>query len=163
MVPPDTHRCNIAERAIQTFKNHFIAMLSGVDPSFPIFLWSRLVPQAVLTLNLVRPSNVAPKVSAHQYMHGTFNFNTTPLAPLGCQVQMYLKPHRQTSWGKHASAGWYLGAALQHYRCHRIWNKETKAERVSDTVFFKHKYITCLLYTSPSPRDQRGSRMPSSA
>ena len=24
-------------------------------------------------------------------------------------------------------------------------------------------YHTCLLYTSPSPRDQRGSRMPSSA
>ena len=24
-------------------------------------------------------------------------------------------------------------------------------------------YWTCLLYTSPSPRDQRGSRMPSSA
>ena len=32
---------------------------------------------------------------------------------------------------------------------------------------FIHKVITkediCLLYTSPSPRDQRGSRMPSSA
>ena len=26
-----------------------------------------------------------------------------------------------------------------------------------------HSYISCLLYTSPSPRDQRGSRMPSSA
>ena len=25
------------------------------------------------------------------------------------------------------------------------------------------KIIVCLLYTSPSPRDQRGSRMPSSA
>ena len=25
------------------------------------------------------------------------------------------------------------------------------------------QYVTCLLYTSPSPRDQRGSRMPSSA
>ena len=25
------------------------------------------------------------------------------------------------------------------------------------------KFISCLLYTSPSPRDQRGSRMPSSA
>ena len=24
-------------------------------------------------------------------------------------------------------------------------------------------YVPCLLYTSPSPRDQRGSRMPSSA
>ena len=26
-----------------------------------------------------------------------------------------------------------------------------------------HNFVTCLLYTSPSPRDQRGSRMPSSA
>ena len=26
-----------------------------------------------------------------------------------------------------------------------------------------HVYRACLLYTSPSPRDQRGSRMPSSA
>ena len=142
MVPPDTHRRNIAERAIQTFKNHFIAILAGVDPDFPIFLWNKLVPQAVLTVNLVRPSNVAPKVSAHAYMHGHFDYNATPLAPLGCQVQLYLKPHRRTSWGKHASQGWYLGAALQHYRCHRVWNKETKAERISDTVFFKHKYIT---------------------
>ena len=32
-----------------------------------------------------------------------------------------------------------------------------EAQEVSTT------YITCLLYTSPSPRDQRGSRMPSSA
>ena len=28
---------------------------------------------------------------------------------------------------------------------------------------FGHLHIPCLLYTSPSPRDQRGSRMPSSA
>ena len=26
-----------------------------------------------------------------------------------------------------------------------------------------YQFLTCLLYTSPSPRDQRGSRMPSSA
>ena len=28
---------------------------------------------------------------------------------------------------------------------------------------FEPKYITCLLYTSPSPRDRTRSRMPSSA
>ena len=28
---------------------------------------------------------------------------------------------------------------------------------------FENKDYACLLYTSPSPRDQRGSRMPSSA
>ena len=30
-------------------------------------------------------------------------------------------------------------------------------------IFFNNEVQTCLLYTSPSPRDQRGSRMPSSA
>ena len=30
-------------------------------------------------------------------------------------------------------------------------------------VSLNDEVITCLLYTSPSPRDQRGSRMPSSA
>ena len=39
---------------------------------------------------------------------------------------------------------------------------------IGDTCYFfcdgqKTKIHTCLLYTSPSPRDQRGSRMPSSA
>ena len=30
-------------------------------------------------------------------------------------------------------------------------------------IVFTPEYIACLLYTSPSPRDQRGARMPSSA
>ena len=33
-------------------------------------------------------------------------------------------------------------------------------ERLRDFLLFR---FGCLLYTSPSPRDQRGSRMPSSA
>ena len=36
------------------------------------------------------------------------------------------------------------------------------SDNVPDTIRNKQLY-TCLLYTSPSPRDQRGSRMPSSA
>ena len=30
-------------------------------------------------------------------------------------------------------------------------------------IIISSAYYSCLLYTSPSPRDQRGSRMPSSA
>ena len=33
----------------------------------------------------------------------------------------------------------------------------------ASTILAQHDIDTCLLYTSPSPRDQRGSRMPSSA
>ena len=32
-----------------------------------------------------------------------------------------------------------------------------------DKKYIINYYVNCLLYTSPSPRDQRGSRMPSSA
>ena len=43
----------------------------------------------------------------------------------------------------------------------------TDDERVANAVieagFDAQMTRTCLLYTSPSPRDQRGSRMPSSA
>ena len=31
---------------------------------------------------------------------------------------------------------------MEHYRCHKIYVKKTRSERISDTVFFKHKYIT---------------------
>ena len=34
---------------------------------------------------------------------------------------------------------------------------------INDFVYNSFLYITCLLYTSPSPRDRQKSRMPSSA
>ena len=39
------------------------------------------------------------------------------------------------------------------------WNRDGCEDKGYDSFF----YTDCLLYTSPSPRDQRGSRMPSSA
>ena len=42
-------------------------------------------------------------------------------------------------------------------------NLEQVANFVCPNVRFTHGGGDCLLYTSPSPRDQRGSRMPSSA
>jgi hypothetical protein len=36
---PGDHRLNQAERAIQTFKNHFISILYGTDSSFPANQW----------------------------------------------------------------------------------------------------------------------------
>ncbi len=44
--PPFNHRTNKAERAIQTFKRHFISILAGTHPSFPINFWHELIPQA---------------------------------------------------------------------------------------------------------------------
>ena len=142
LVPPDMHRRNMAEKAIQTFKDHFVAILSGVDESFPMHLWDRLLPQTEMTLNLLRMSKVEPKVSAWAYLFGPHNYNARPLAPLGCAVQVHEKPNKCKSWDPHSSDGWYIGTSDEHYRCFRIYKKETKTEIISDTVYFRHKYIT---------------------
>ena len=142
LVPPDDRRRNLAERAIQMFKSHFKLVLAGVDNSFPMGLWDKLLPQTILTLNLLQQPNVAPTVLAYQYVHGSFDYNKTPLAPLGCAVQLYESNTRRGTWAEHSTDGWYIGTLMEHYRCHRIYVKKTRSERISDTVFFKHKYIT---------------------
>ena len=43
VVPSHTHRANATERAIQTFKNHFLSGLAICDPDFPIAEWDRLL------------------------------------------------------------------------------------------------------------------------
>jgi hypothetical protein len=53
LVPPDMHRRNQVERPICTFKDHFLAILAGVDSAFPPYIWDLLLPQAELTLNVL--------------------------------------------------------------------------------------------------------------
>jgi hypothetical protein len=52
LVPSYSHRRNSSERAISSFKDHLIAGLCSTDKSFPMHLWDRLLPQAVITLNM---------------------------------------------------------------------------------------------------------------
>ena len=75
LVSPGDHRANPAERAIQTFKNHFIAMLSGADPEFPVDCWDLLIPHADISLNLLRSSRVQSQLSAYALIHGNFDYN----------------------------------------------------------------------------------------
>ncbi len=53
LVPPKEHQCNMAEKTIQTFKDHFIRVLSGCAPSMPIHLWCQLLPQVEQQLLLL--------------------------------------------------------------------------------------------------------------
>ena len=54
-----------------------------------------------------------------------------------------------------------LAVIFGAFGAHGLKNKVSP----DDLIIFETgvKYHICLLYTSPSPRDQRGSRMPSSA
>ena len=130
LFPPDTHRRNLAERAIQTFKNHLNAILARLDPHFPMYLWDQLLPQAVATLNLLPPANADQSKSAYEYVNGPFDYNSTPFAPLlGCSAQMHNATNRRKTWDVHSLDGWYLGTSPEHYHCHRFlqqnaWQKD---------------------------------------
>jgi hypothetical protein len=79
LVPPHLHFRNAAERAIGNFKEKFVAGLSSVDPAFPLHLWDRLLPQAEITLNLLRTSRLHPQLSAAAHFHGLVDYNKTAL------------------------------------------------------------------------------------
>ena len=147
LVPPHDHRRNIAEKAIQTFKAHFISILCGTDKDFPLHLWCRLLPQAEHTLNMLRSARVAPNVSAYAYLWKQHDFNANPFAPLGCKVEAHIKPAVRETWAAHTASGYYIGNAWDHYRCHEIYISDTKHSRICETVFFKHKYLTMPSFT----------------
>ncbi len=136
LVPPHNHRRNAAERAIQTWKENFIAGLCSVHPDFPMLEWDRLTFQGMMTLNFLRNSRVNPKLSAWEYLFGRFDYNKTPLAPPGMKLVIHNKPSQRRSWDPHGLLAFYVGPAMQHYRCMRCYVPATKAERVTDTVTY---------------------------
>jgi hypothetical protein len=147
LVPPDMHRRNRAERA-STFKSHFLSILAGVDKVFPLYLWDLLLPQAELTLNLLRQATLNPRISAWEYFQGPFDFNKTPLGPVGCRVLIHAKPITRRSWDFRAKQGFYIGPALDSYWCFKLINADTKSQCISDTVEFCHKYLAIPAPTS---------------
>ena len=138
LVPPDVHRRNIAERAIPTFKAHFLSILASIPPSFPNYLWDKLLPQTKLSLNLLRHSTIAPLLSAWEAFNGPFNFDTTPLGPIGFRVLIHNKPSTRASWAFRARDGFYVGPALLHYLCFQVVDTTTKYTLISDTIEFHH-------------------------
>ena len=79
LIPPDIHRRNAAVRAIQTFKDHFLAILSSVAHNFPRHLWDLILPQTEMALNLLRQATANTAISAWKIFNGKFNYNAMSL------------------------------------------------------------------------------------
>jgi hypothetical protein len=105
LVPPHEHQSILAEKAIQTFKAHFISILCGTNTDFPLNLWDQLLPQAEHMLNMLQQSMVTPTVSAYTYLWGQQNYNANPFAPLGCKVEAHIMPDVRKMWAAHTASG----------------------------------------------------------
>ena len=90
---------NAAERAILSFKAHFLAILAGEASDFLRSLWDLLLPQTEMTLNMLRQAAPEPAVSAWDFFSGKkINYGATPLGPLGINVIVHANPGRRKSW-----------------------------------------------------------------
>jgi hypothetical protein len=105
LVPAHFHRTNVAKRAIRTFKEHFKSGLATVDTNFPINLWDRLLPQAEITLNILRASRLHPHLYAAAHYHGLIDYNKTAFGPPGCKIIAHEKPSQRRTWAAHGQPG----------------------------------------------------------
>jgi hypothetical protein len=123
-----------------------------VDPDFPIHLWDRLLPQAEITLNLLRSSRFHPQLSAAAHYHGVVDYNKTAFGPPGCKIIAHEKHSQRRTWAAHGQPGWSLVPAMQHYRCQNVYTTAKASERIVDTLEF-------VPHSSPMPQISSTDRL----
>jgi hypothetical protein len=128
LVPPGIHRANAAERAIKTLKKSHDCGLVHHRPRFSTTLVESAGPAIPLTLNLLRASILNSKLSAYAQVFGQYSYQATPIAPPFTHFLMHEKTPARESWAPHAVDAWYVGPALNHYRCYRGWVCSTQRE-----------------------------------
>jgi hypothetical protein len=109
LVPPYSHIRNTAERVIRSFKYPLISGICSTDKAFPMHLWYRLLPQAVIKLNMLCISRINPKLSSSTHIDGQYDYNRAPKAPLGIRIITHETPNRRRTWAPHGQDGWYIG------------------------------------------------------
>ena len=136
LVPPGDHQRNIAEKAVQIFKDHFVANMCGIDPRCPLHIWCQFLPQTEKTLNFARSSRMIPTISSYAHVYGQYDYNAHPLAPIGCATETYVSPKDRGTWESHKVSGFHIGTSMEHYRCYIEHITSTRANRIIQTVFF---------------------------
>jgi hypothetical protein len=85
---------------------------------------------------MLRTSRINPKLLASTHIDGQYDYNISPMAPPGTIKIAHETPIRRRTWAPHGQYGWYIGPALEHYRCYTVYVKRTRGERIVETVVF---------------------------
>ena len=136
-VPPGNKRSNKAERAIQSWRNHFLSTMGTVSADCPHYVWSKFIEQMELTLAHLRPFETDRTISSFEGIHGRkYDFAAHPIAICGTPVYIYENSDTRAAWSTHGVPGFYLGPVVDGYRTFNCWVTSTASERGSDSVHF---------------------------
>ena len=139
--PPEFHRTNPAERALQTYKSCVKSTMASLPPTFTIAYLCKLLPQIYFSVYILRKCRQNPLLSAWASMEGEFHFDATPITPQGTEMLIQKKPNQRRTFGFNAKKAWYIAPCFQHYRTFKGIMASNGAERILDTVQFKHHAI----------------------
>ena len=117
LVPPRVHRRNISERAICTFKAHFLSVLAGVYTGFAKFGWDNLLGQTELIFNLLCQTTSNPRISAWEYFNGAFDCAETVVGPIGCKIFIHTTSNNRKYCDQRGREGFSVVPAIHHHRC----------------------------------------------
>ena len=132
--PPNCHRTNPSERALQNYKSCVKSTIASLPPTFPIAYWCRLLPQIYFSVNIVIKCRQNPLLSSWASMEAEFHFKATPIAPPGSEMLMHKNPNRRKTFGFNAKKAWYIAPCFKHYRTFKGIMASTGSERLTDTV-----------------------------
>eukprot|EP00804_Cyclotella_cryptica_P009053 CCRYP_003151-RA/>CCRYP_003151-RA protein AED:0.23 eAED:0.28 QI:0/0/0/1/0/0/3/0/973 len=141
LVPPGDHRRNIAEKAIQTWKDHFIAVISGTGAKFPLHLWCQLLPQMERQLCLLRQSNAYPTFPPIRISTAIMTTTHTLSSPWAWKPLSTTNPTAANLLPNTAPRGMSSAHPTSTTAAGKCGH-QPRTTRISATVFFKHKYIT---------------------
>jgi hypothetical protein len=136
LVPPHCHRHNSAERAIRTFKEHFMAGLYSVDPSFPMHLWDILLPNHFKSPAYFLSSSTTLCRRALPWASG---LQQGSLCTTGMQNHLTQKTRQEANLGSpRTTFTWSRHASLP---VSNVYISTTASDRIVDTLkFFPHNY-----------------------
>merc|ERR1711966_578340 len=99
----------------------------------PVQLWSKMLKQVQDTLNMFRTSRNNTSKTAYQELEGNFDWNATPMAPLGTKGSVFIHPDNRNTFAPHCDEGFTVGRAPHHYRLLEFYIPATRGYRLSGT------------------------------
>ena len=100
-----------------------------------------------MKLNMLRTFRRDPTISAYKALNGPFDYNKTPLAPLGSPEVLYGYPTNRNNFAPHCTDAIYVAPSMIHYCNRNYWVPYTQKMRISSSarIYPEHCKVPTIL------------------
>ena len=100
-----------------------------------------------MTLNMLLTCRWDPTISAYKSLNGLFDYNKTPLAPLGSPAAIYDGPTTRNTFSPHCTDAIYVAPSMLHYWKRKYWVPSTQKMRISSSarIYPEHWKVPTIL------------------